>query len=155
MFLEPLEHLRLHLRQVFVPRVLVDHAAEVLRLAVQRVQRSEFLLEDYDAPGLLVATTNLEESLDRALFRRFDEIIEIPKPGKEEIVNILKNTLSAINVSKNIIWEELALKMKGFSAALVVKVANDAAKTAVIGNNKIVEKEDFMKALSENIKYNK
>src|SRR5947208_546416 len=30
-------------------------------------------MEEYDAPGLLVATTNIESSLDSALFRRFDE----------------------------------------------------------------------------------
>ena len=32
------------------------------------------LMEDYDAPGLLVATTNVESSLDLALFRRFDDV---------------------------------------------------------------------------------
>lgn len=113
------------------------------------------LLEDYEAPGLLIATTNLEGTLDKASFRRFDDIIEIPKPGKEEIVRLLRITLSSIKVSKNIKWDEIATKMKGFSAALVVKVANDAAKTAVIQNRKIVEKEHLLKAFSENIKYNK
>jgi len=113
------------------------------------------LLEDYEAPGLLIATTNLEGVLDKAAFRRFDDIIEIPKPGKEEIVRLLRTTLSSIKVSKIIMWNEIATKMKGFSAALVVKVANDAAKTAVIQNQKIVEKEHLLKALSENIKYNK
>ncbi len=48
------------------------------------------LLEDYEAPGLLIATTNLEGTLDKALFRRFDDIIEIPKPGKDEILRLLK-----------------------------------------------------------------
>ncbi len=113
------------------------------------------LLEDYEAPGLLIATTNLEGALDKAAFRRFDDIIEIPKPGKEEIVRLLRTTLSSIKVSKIIMWDEIATKMKGFSAALVVKVANDAAKTAVIQNQKIVEKEHLLKALSENVKYNK
>jgi SpoVK/Ycf46/Vps4 family AAA+-type ATPase len=113
------------------------------------------LLEDYEAPGLLIATTNLEGTIDKALFRRFDEIIEMPKPGKEEILRLLKNTLSAINVSKTIEWNEIAIKMKGFSAALVVKVANDAAKTSVIQHSKILEREHLLKALRENIKYNK
>lgn len=111
------------------------------------------LLEDYDAPGLLIATTNLEGTLDKALFRRFDDIIQIPKPGKEEIIKLLRNTLSSISISKSLKWEEIAIKMKGFSAALVVKVAKDAAKTAVIQNSKIVEKEHLIKALNENIKY--
>lgn len=113
------------------------------------------LLEDYNAPGLLIATTNLEGSLDKALFRRFDDIIEIPRPGKDEILRLLKSTLSSISVSKNIKWDEIAEKMKGFSAALVVKVANDAAKSAVIQNGKIVESEHLIKTLNESINYNK
>ena len=38
------------------------------------------LMEDYDAPGLLVATTNVESSLDSALFRRFDDVFFVPPP---------------------------------------------------------------------------
>ena len=33
-----------------------------------------------DAPGLVIATTNLKVSLDEALFRRFDDVIELPMP---------------------------------------------------------------------------
>lgn len=113
------------------------------------------LLEDYDAPGLLVATTNLEGSLDKALFRRFDDIIEIPKPGQKEIVRLLKTSLSSINTSKNIKWDEFAKNMEGFSAALVVKVANDAAKTSVIQNSKLVDDNHVLRALNENFNYNK
>ena len=47
------------------------------------------LMEEYDAPGLLVATTNIEDSLDEALFRRFDEVFLVPPPGPEEIEKLL------------------------------------------------------------------
>lgn len=113
------------------------------------------LLEDYDAPGLLIATTNLEDSIDKALFRRFDDIIEIPKPGVGEISKLLKQTLSSITTSKSINWNTLAKKMEGFSAATVVKIANDAAKSAVIESNKVVSKEHLTKVLDECIKYAK
>lgn len=113
------------------------------------------LLEDYEAPGLLIATTNLEGVLDKALFRRFDDIIEIPKPGKEEIARLLKCTLSSIDTAKDIKWEGIASKMEGFSAALVVKVANDAAKTAVIQSGKVIQEKHLKKALEENFNYNK
>jgi ATP-dependent 26S proteasome regulatory subunit len=109
------------------------------------------LLEDYDAPGILVATTNLENSLDKALFRRFDDIIEIPKPGEAEIAKLLKQTLSSINISKELDWKKIAKKMNNFSAALVVKVANDAAKAAVIEGGKVVLKTHLQKVLDENI----
>lgn len=113
------------------------------------------LLEDYDAPGILIATTNLQGSLDTALFRRFDDIIEIPKPTIPEILKLLKITLSSINVSNNVKWQKLADKMGDFSAALVVKVANDAAKRAVLENKNIIDEVHLTKALEENINYNK
>jgi len=108
------------------------------------------LLEDYKAPGILVATTNFEGIIDHALFRRFDEIIEMPKPGNVEILKIFQQTLSAISISKTINWDRLIAAMAGVSSATVVKVANDAAKFAVIEGDKVVEEEHLYLALKEN-----
>lgn len=57
------------------------------------------LLDEYDAPGLVIATTNLKVSLDEALFRRFDDVIEMALPGKIERKRLLEMTLSAIPTS--------------------------------------------------------
>lgn len=111
------------------------------------------VLEDYDGPGIIIATTNLEGSIDRALFRRFDDIIEMPKPGKSEITEILKSTLGSIKTSKYIKWSVLAGKMVGFSAALIVKIANDAAKLSVIKGNDSVDACYFDESLKENQLY--
>src|SRR5438128_6655669 len=46
--LEPAHHLKFHLRKVFVPGVLVEHAAEVLLLAVEAVDGAELLLQHHD-----------------------------------------------------------------------------------------------------------
>lgn len=113
------------------------------------------LLEEYQAKGLLIATTNLEGVLDKALFRRFDDIISIPKPPEEQIILLLQSSLSSMKISKNIKWNDLAKRMVGFSAALVVKVANDASKMAVIQNKDIVDIEHFIKVLEEDIMFNK
>ncbi|QNR85069.1 ATP-binding protein [Pedobacter riviphilus] len=113
------------------------------------------VLEDYEGPGIVVATTNLEGSLDKALFRRFDDIIEIPKPGVPEIERILRSTLSSIKIDKDISWSQIASDMEGFSAALIVKIANDAAKNSVIHGNGVVSKKHFSTSLSENQLYNK
>ena len=111
------------------------------------------LLEDYDAPGLLIATTNLENALDKALFRRFDDIIEIPKPGQPEIYRLLKHNLSAINVGKEVNWDKLSNEMVGFSAALIVKIATDAAKMTVIDGESVVTQTYLNKAYEENKQY--
>lgn len=111
------------------------------------------LLEEYNSQGILIATTNIENALDQALFRRFDDIIEMPKPSKEEILRLTKMTLSSIEKSKDINWSSMVDRMIGFSSAIVVKVANDAAKIAVIGNENVLQQSHIEKSLNENILY--
>jgi SpoVK/Ycf46/Vps4 family AAA+-type ATPase len=111
------------------------------------------LLEEYNSQGILIATTNIENALDQALFRRFDDIIEMPKPSKEEILRLTKMTLSSIEKSKEIKWDTIISQMVGFSSALVVKIANDSAKIAVIANEKVLLQSHLERSLSENILY--
>lgn len=111
------------------------------------------LLEEYNSKGLLIATTNLENVLDKALFRRFDDIIEIPKPSKQEILRLTKMTLSSIEKSKDIDWNNIAERMDGYSAAIIVKVINDAAKLTIISNEKILTQLHLEKSLVENSLY--
>lgn len=112
------------------------------------------LLEDYNAPGILIATTNFEGIIDFALFRRFDEIIEMPKPSKTEIVRLLDQSLSSIRKEK-IDFNSAAAKLRGFSSALVVKVAEDAAKMTVIAGKKVLQQDYLLLAIQENIVFNK
>jgi SpoVK/Ycf46/Vps4 family AAA+-type ATPase len=107
------------------------------------------LMEEYDAPGLLVATTNIEDSLDLALFRRFDEVFQVPPPGDAEIEQLLKLTLSAVAVAENLEWRPIIQSLCGGSAATVVKAAQDAAKAAVLGGQKVVTASHLKVAIAE------
>lgn len=113
------------------------------------------VLEDFDGPGLIIATTNLEGAIDKAIFRRFDDIIELPKPGKTEIQLILKSTLASIKSDKDVNWNNIAERLEGFSSALVVKVATDAAKFSVIQGDGVIKNCFFEQSLTENQLYNK
>ncbi|MDV3550059.1 AAA family ATPase [Elizabethkingia anophelis] len=113
------------------------------------------LLEEYDGSGILIATTNLEGSLDKALFRRFDDFIELPKPSEKEIINLLRMTFSALKVNKEINFNVYAKEMQGLSYAIIVKIANDAAKKAIINSNQIISPEDLDNALEENLALNR
>lgn len=107
------------------------------------------LLDEYDSQGLLVATTNLEGALDRAIYRRFDDIIELEKPTSELVTRLLKMTLSAINLEKEINWDHLVEKMKGFSSANVVSVAENAAKIAILYGDGVVTHLALEQAIEE------
>ena len=108
------------------------------------------LLEEYDGAGILIATTNLEGSLDNALFRRFDDFIELPKPSENEIVELLKTCFSALKISNKIDIIYYAKQMMGMSYAIIVKIANDAAKKAIISSKPEISVEDLESALNEN-----
>lgn len=98
--------------------------------------------------GLLVATTNVESSLDNALFRRFDEVFQVPLPGPEEIEKLLRRTLS-VRVAEELNWGELVKELSGASAAMSVKAAQDAAKAAVLCGEKIVTEPMLRNAIGE------
>lgn len=108
------------------------------------------LLEEYDGEGILIATTNLEGSLDNALFRRFDDFIELPKPSESEITALLKQSFSALKLNKTINLEHYSKKLIGMSYAIVVKIANDAAKKAIINSYNEISIHDLDSALEEN-----
>lgn len=111
------------------------------------------LLDEYDAPGLVIATTNLKVTLDEALFRRFDDVIELPMPSEIEIVQLLQMTLSAVPVDSKVDLTGLSKKLQGYSAANVVSAAQNAAKYAVLSGLKYVSSAHFEQALAELTKF--
>lgn len=111
------------------------------------------LLDEYDAPGLVLATTNLKVSLDEALFRRFDDVLEMPIPEKVERKRLLETTLSAIPVSPDVDLEKISEQLNGYSAANIVLIAQRAAKIGILAGCKRVCNENFTKALEESSKF--
>lgn len=126
-------------------RITTQDVGEVPRI----VNMLLTLLDEYDAPGLVVATTNLKVSLDKALFRRFDDVIEMPMPGKSERKRLLEMTLSAIPVSPDVDMDKISNQLKGHSAANIVLIAQRAAKIGVLAKYKTVCNEHFEQALKE------
>ncbi len=107
------------------------------------------MLENHRGEGLVIAATNLDSALDSALFRRFDEVLKIPLPGAEEIERLLRTTLSAISVERDVSWRELAHEMDGMSGSDVVRVGQNAAKYCVLEGRKKVTDSDLRYALGE------
>lgn len=113
------------------------------------------LLEEYNGQGILIATTNLESTLDKALFRRFDDFIEFPKPTEKEILQLLRVSFSSLRVSSKVSLEKCAKEMLGMSYAIVEKIAHDAAKRAILNANEEITSNDLDISLSENKAINK
>jgi len=107
------------------------------------------LLEDYHGDGLVIAATNHYEALDPAIYRRFDEAIEMPRPGVVEIQRLLEMTLSALTVEKGADLRLFAATLDGFSFSEVERIAQNAAKKAVMEGRQTVAAADLHAAASE------
>jgi SpoVK/Ycf46/Vps4 family AAA+-type ATPase len=111
------------------------------------------LLDEYKAPGLVIATTNLKIKLDKALFRRFDDVVEIPMPKISEREKLLHMTLSAIPIAANVSLKDLAERLDGYSSANIVLTAQRAAKICILESNKYVYDAHFEQAIKEGSKF--
>ncbi|GAX89091.1 AAA family ATPase [Effusibacillus lacus] len=105
-------------------------------------------LDEYDVPGLLVAATNLTNQLDPAVWRRFDDVFEIPKPGAEEIKQIVQMTLSALQTTE-FDWDIIVQESAGLSAAQIVRAAQDAAKRVILSADEIISQEVLVQSIRE------
>jgi SpoVK/Ycf46/Vps4 family AAA+-type ATPase len=130
-------------------RVSIHDVGEVPRI----VNMLLTLLDEYEAPGLVIATTNLKIALDEALFRRFDDVLEIPIPEISERVRLIEMTLSAMPVSPDVNYQDLANNMDGCSSANVVLTVQRAAKICVMNGSKNINSAHFEQALSEMTKF--
>lgn len=110
-------------------------------------------LESFNGQGLVIAATNLDDALDPAIFRRFDEVLKIPQPTITEIERLLHDALSAVRVESKLPWTDLAQTMDGMSSAEVVKVARNAAKLAVLEGREIVSRVDVETARREHLEH--
>jgi SpoVK/Ycf46/Vps4 family AAA+-type ATPase len=109
------------------------------------------LLEEYDSQGLLLAATNLTDTLDKALFRRFDEVFEVPMPSRTEIQLLLESSLSSMRVDSKLCLEEFSARLVGMPASAVVLLARDAAASVVLDGRDRLELSDLDAAL-ENVR---
>ncbi len=111
---------------------------------------SSFLqfLEQDDSPGLVVAATNHPELLDKALFRRFDDVLEYLLPDAKLIERLLRARLATFETRK-LAWAEIAESALGLSQAEVVRAAEDAAKTTVLTQASLVTTEALAQAIEE------
>ncbi|WP_205481587.1 AAA family ATPase [Sphingomonas arenae] len=105
-------------------------------------------LENDDGPSLIIAATNHPELLDRALFRRFDDVISYDLPTSEIARGIIENRLSTFRLRVDD-WNGVAAAMNGLSQAEIARAADEAAKGAVLGGSNEIGTAMLTAALQE------
>jgi SpoVK/Ycf46/Vps4 family AAA+-type ATPase len=104
------------------------------------------MLDRFRGRSLLVAATNHEQLLDSALWRRFDEVIEFPKPTVHQIRQILRMRLRGTQ-HHGLDIDAAASKLRGTPQSAAEKVAWDARRHALLAGRDTVVEEDLAAAV--------
>ena len=116
---------------------------------IKRVLNSFLMnIEKDESNSLLIAATNLPESLDKALFRRFDDIIIYPLPTEEEISQLIKVQLKGYEVTNKKNLKGVAKSTVGLSFADISNACKDAIKEMIILNTNKVSTPTLLKFIN-------
>ena len=105
-------------------------------------------LEQDQTDSLIVAATNHPALLDRALFRRFDAVIEYSLPSAALALKVMRARLGGLDTAE-VNWKAAAEGAKGLSHADVVRACEDAAKHAILDRTTRIETDTLLAALRE------
>lgn len=104
-------------------------------------------LEQASSESIVVAATNHLAILDRALFRRFDLVIDYRLPTADEAIRVLRTRLGVLG--KGVRWSTAQTAADGLSHAELVKAAESAAKRALLDQCDRVATSTLVDALQE------
>lgn len=105
-------------------------------------------LENDDGPSLIVAATNHPELLDKAVFRRFDDVIAYGLPDPEIARGILETHLIGYDL-QGVDWPPVLEGAAGLSQAEVSRAADEAAKIAVLKESDEIHTSTLLSTLAE------
>jgi ATP-dependent 26S proteasome regulatory subunit len=88
-------------------------------------------VDDWPSSGILIAATNHPSVVDPAVWRRFERVVEFPNPTTEEIVAVASSLMGSADGVEDRIGA-LAKLLDGCSFAEVVRVVNEARRTAIV-----------------------
>lgn len=111
-----------------------DHGE--LKRAVNAVLQ---MMDGYRGSSLLIATTNYETILDRAVWRRFDEVLRFDKPDHSQIARLLALKLSGVRRNFEIDDETVWRHFDGLSHADIERVLRRAVKDLVLAGDEFLE----------------
>ena len=111
-------------------------------------------IEEDDSASIIICATNNPNMLDKALFRRPDDVFEYKLPDKEQIVRLIEINLYGLDF-KNIITENVIKNSLGLSHADIVTACKEAKKYVLLNDKKIYETIllDFIKERKQFLQY--
>ncbi|WP_345949148.1 AAA family ATPase [Mucilaginibacter sp. PAMB04274] len=102
---------------------------------VKRVLNSFLInIEKDQSESIIIAATNLPDSLDKALFRRFDEVIRYPLPTIEEAAQILRDKTLFFDFDETPDFERLAEVAENLNYSDLAKACEEVIKDMILND---------------------
>lgn len=98
------------------------------------------MIDRFGNRSILIAATNLDDALDDAIWRRFDDVVQFGRPDAADIRRHLDILFKNYPVNFDI--ASVVPKLAGLTHADIERVALDAIKTSVLRKRKAVTETD-------------
>lgn len=108
------------------------------------------LIDRYDGPSLVIATTNHSEILDSALWRRFSEVFEVGFPDKAQSLALLRAVLAG-RAGPTVDLTVAVDALVNLPHAAVERTAHDAIRLAILDGRSTVTDTDLERGLERTL----
>ena len=126
-------------------RTSTNDVAEMRRVLNSFLQ---FMEEDNATDSVIICATNHPSLLDRALLRRYDQVIEFDVPTAEQIKEIVLMNLRPMKAPR-LAWSKIVESAQGLSQSELVRAVDDAVKSAILAERNTLSTVDLLVRLSE------
>ena len=103
-------------------------------------------LDNFKGKSLVIAATNFEDSLDYAIWRRFDSTLRFDMPSNEDRAKLFSLGLKQFQGPVHVVSEFMG-HMENFSHSDVAQVTNRIKKHCILNGKRIYTKKDVEQAI--------
>lgn len=114
-------------------RTLENDVGEMRRVLNAFLQ----FIEQDTSDSMIIAATNSPKLLDRALYRRFDDVLYYEQPDAEERRRLVANVLGTFR-APGVVWKIVTAESEELSHAEIDQACRDAIKHAILTDQKSV-----------------
>jgi SpoVK/Ycf46/Vps4 family AAA+-type ATPase len=126
-------------------RTATNDVAEMRRVLNSFLQ---FMEEGNSTDSVIVCSTNHPSLLDRALLRRYDQVLEFDTPTSEQVQKLIASNIAPLKAPR-LAWKKVFPAAEGLSQAEIVRAVDDAVKTAILDERSQLTAEDIVERLHE------